>query len=37
VSIIFTRIREEDQDLLVKASLHLQAANLRKRKSQEKT
>jgi Tfp pilus assembly protein PilZ len=37
VFIIFTRIREEDQDLLVKASLHLQAANLRKRKSQEKT
>lgn len=32
VSLIFTRIREEDQDLLVKASLHLQAANLRKRK-----
>lgn len=37
VSLIFTRIREEDQDLLVKASLHLQAANLRKRKNQEKT
>jgi hypothetical protein len=37
VSMIFNRIREEDQDLLVKASLHLQAANLRKRKSQEKT
>jgi hypothetical protein len=37
VSMIFTRIREEDQDLLVRASLHLQAANLRKRKSQEKT
>lgn len=36
VSMIFTRIREEDQDLLVRASLHLQAANLRKRKSQEK-
>jgi len=32
ISLIFTRIREEDQDLLVKASLHLQAANLRKRK-----
>ncbi|MGJ8679952.1 PilZ domain-containing protein [Paraglaciecola sp.] len=30
-SLIFTRIREEDQDLLVKASLHLQAASLRKR------
>jgi hypothetical protein len=37
VFMIFTRIREEDQDLLVRASLHLQAANLRKRKSQEKT
>lgn len=36
VSLIFTRIREEDQDLLVKASLHLQAANLRKRKTLEK-
>ncbi|GAC17200.1 PilZ domain-containing protein [Paraglaciecola arctica] len=35
VSLIFTRIREEDQDLLVKASLHLQAAKLRKRKNQE--
>lgn len=37
VSLIFTCIREEDQDLLVTASLHLQAANLRKRKHQEKT
>jgi hypothetical protein len=37
VSLIFTRIREEDQDLLVTASLHLQTANLRKRKNQEKT
>jgi len=36
VSLIFTRIREEDQDLLVRASLHLQAANLRKRKHLEK-
>jgi hypothetical protein len=36
VSLIFTCIREEDQDLLVKASLHLQAANLRKRKNQTK-
>jgi hypothetical protein len=35
VSLIFTCIREEDQDLLVKASLHLQAANLRKRKKQQ--
>ncbi len=33
-SLIFTRIREEDQDLLVRASLHLQAANLRKRHKQ---
>jgi hypothetical protein len=33
-SMIFSRIREEDQDLLVKASLHLQAANLRKRHKQ---
>lgn len=37
ISLIFTRIREEDQDLLVKASLHIQAANLRKRKALEKT
>ncbi len=36
ISLIFTRIREEDQDLLVTASLHLQAAALRKRKSKEK-
>lgn len=35
ISLIYTCIREEDQDLLVKASLHLQAANLRKRKKQE--
>lgn len=31
ISLVFTRIREQDQDLLVRASLHLQAANLRKR------
>jgi hypothetical protein len=31
ISIVYTRIREQDQDLLVRASLHLQAANLRKR------
>ncbi|MBL4629868.1 MAG: PilZ domain-containing protein [Paraglaciecola sp.] len=37
VSLIFSCIREEDQDLLVKASLHLQAANLRKRKTSKKT
>jgi hypothetical protein len=36
VSLIFTCIREEDQDLLVRASLHLQAANLRKRKNLKK-
>ncbi|WP_299071749.1 PilZ domain-containing protein [uncultured Paraglaciecola sp.] len=36
ISLIFTCIREEDQDLLVKASLHLQAASIRKRKTQEK-
>ena len=36
VSLIFSRIRDEDQDLLVRASLHLQAANLRKRKNQDK-
>jgi hypothetical protein len=35
--LIYTRIREEDQDLLVTASLHLQAANLRKRKNKENT
>ncbi|MEP0354862.1 PilZ domain-containing protein [Paraglaciecola sp.] len=35
ISLIFSRIRDEDQDLLVRASLHLQAANLRKRKSQK--
>ncbi|MDU0355068.1 PilZ domain-containing protein [Paraglaciecola aquimarina] len=34
-SLIYTRIREEDQDLLVKASLHLQAALLRKRNKQK--
>ena len=37
VSLIFTCIREEDQDLLVRATLHLQAANLRKLKQQDKT
>ncbi|MFT2090975.1 PilZ domain-containing protein [Paraglaciecola sp. 2405UD69-4] len=34
ISLIFSRIRDKDQDLLVRASLHLQAANLRKRKTQ---
>lgn len=32
ISLIYSCIREEDQDLLVRASLHLQAANLRKLK-----
>lgn len=36
VSLIFTCIRDADQDLLVRASLHLQAANLRKRKNLDK-
>jgi hypothetical protein len=31
ISLVFTRIREQDQDQLVRASLHLQASNLRKR------
>ncbi|MFT5313816.1 MAG: Tfp pilus assembly protein PilZ [Paraglaciecola sp.] len=31
VSLLFTRIREQDQDLMVRASLHLQQANLKKR------
>ncbi|MGO4893572.1 hypothetical protein [Flavobacterium sp. W21_SRS_FM6] len=35
VSMIYSCIREEDQDLLVRASLHLQAANLRKLKQQK--
>jgi hypothetical protein len=36
ISFIFTRIREEDQDLLVRASLHLQTLQLRKRAKQQK-
>ena len=36
VSLIFTRIREQDQDLLVRASLHLQQANLKKRHLKQK-
>ena len=36
ISLIFTRIREEDQDLLVRASLHLQTLQLRKRAKQQK-
>lgn len=31
VSLIFTRIREQDQELLVRASLHLQSQQLRKK------
>ena len=34
ISLIFTRIREEDQELLVRASLHLQTQQLRKRAKQ---
>ncbi len=30
-SLVFTRIREQDQDLIVRASLHLQTKQLRKR------
>lgn len=36
VSLIFTRIREQEQDLLVRASLHLQQANLKKRHLKQK-
>lgn len=32
ISFVFTRIREEDQELLVRASLHLQTQQLRHRK-----
>ncbi|WP_416308609.1 PilZ domain-containing protein [Neptunicella sp. SCSIO 80796] len=32
ISLIFTRIREEDQELLVRASLHLQTQQLKKRR-----
>ena len=35
VSMIYRCIREQDQDLLVRASLHVQAANLRKLKQQK--
>lgn len=35
LSMIFSSIREQDQDLLVRASLHLQALNLRKLKQQK--
>lgn len=33
ISLIFTRIREEDQELLVRASLHLQTQQLKKRRN----
>jgi Tfp pilus assembly protein PilZ len=36
VSLIFTRIREQDQDLLVRASLHQQSVQLRRRTEQLK-
>lgn len=36
ISFIFTRIREEDQELLVRASLHLQTLQLRERTQQQK-
>lgn len=35
VSFIFTRIREQDQELLVRASLHLQTQQLKKRSQSE--
>lgn len=35
LSLIYSSIREQDQDLLVRASLHLQALNLRKLKQQK--
>jgi hypothetical protein len=37
VSYIFTHIREQDQELLVRASLHLQTASLRAKKNQHTT
>lgn len=36
IAFIFRRIREEDQELLVRASLHLQTAQLRERAQQQK-
>lgn len=36
ISLIFTRIREEDQELLVRASLHQQTLQLRKRANKSK-
>jgi hypothetical protein len=36
ISLIFTRILEQDQDLLVRASLHQQSVQLRKRTAQQK-
>ena len=37
VSLIYVRIREEDQELLVRASLHLQTLQLRARSSKKST
>lgn len=36
ISLFFSRIRDEDQELLVRASLHLQTQQLRKRKQADK-
>ena len=36
ISLIFNRIREEDQELLVRASLHQQTVQLRERSKQQK-
>jgi hypothetical protein len=36
ISLIYTRIREQDQELLVRASLHLQTLQLRQRAKQNK-
>jgi len=36
ITLIFTRIREQDQEILVRASLHVQTQQLRKRAKKEK-
>ena len=36
IAFVYARIREEDQELLVRASLHLQTRQLKKRKQQSK-
>ncbi|MCV2885195.1 PilZ domain-containing protein [Aestuariibacter sp. AA17] len=36
IALLFTRIREQDQDLIVRASLHLQTLQLRARAKQQK-